>query len=292
VAEEPERIGVLAAAAESLAGDVYAEPSAWRPLTLGTFFSEGWDQAWASPPNGPGGAPRHGWLNTFDGVFYRLAIGTFAYSHGPDGVAERYSGTLTAYLPLSRRFELRADLPVTSSVGAAGRRAVTNGDQTYAARFLLSETQTVTQSFNLYFRTPTGELDYGNGVAAVTPQYEFWANPWRGVVARGGVGAVAPFGHQSIREANARTTFLGDLGLGYYFTPHEMAPFGDLVVHVTTNLSYYMDDRGPNTTTVSFFPGFRNHIGHNVFVLAGVDVPATDPAPYDYQLQTGLMYVF
>jgi hypothetical protein len=46
---EPERVGVVDAAIESLTGDVYAEPSKWRPLSLGTFFSEGWDQAWASP---------------------------------------------------------------------------------------------------------------------------------------------------------------------------------------------------------------------------------------------------
>jgi hypothetical protein len=52
---EPEHLGLLGAAAESITGDVYAEPSRWRPLTLGTFFSDGWDQAWASPVNGSGG---------------------------------------------------------------------------------------------------------------------------------------------------------------------------------------------------------------------------------------------
>jgi hypothetical protein len=63
---EPERIGVVDAAIESLTGDVYAQPSKWRPLSLGTFFSEGWDQAWASPTNGSGGAPRQGLLAGID----------------------------------------------------------------------------------------------------------------------------------------------------------------------------------------------------------------------------------
>ena len=78
---EPERVGVVDAAIESIAGDVYAQPSRWRPLSLGTFFSEGWDQAWASPVSGSGGAPRQGWIGAANGVFYRLGIGTCSFAH-------------------------------------------------------------------------------------------------------------------------------------------------------------------------------------------------------------------
>src|SRR6478735_5620675 len=77
---------------ESLTGNVY-EPSRWRELSLGTLFSDGWDEPWASPPTGEGGAPRQGWLNAFDGVFYRLMIGTYGYSHGDNG--EQHTGTFT-----------------------------------------------------------------------------------------------------------------------------------------------------------------------------------------------------
>jgi hypothetical protein len=79
------RVGFFQAAGESLTGDVYADPSRWRPLSLGTFFSEGWDEAWVSPPPGGGGAPRQGWINAADGVFYRLAVATFAYKNGSTG---------------------------------------------------------------------------------------------------------------------------------------------------------------------------------------------------------------
>jgi len=284
-ATEAEKTGVANAIVESLVGDVYAEPSRWRSLSLGTFFTEGWDEPWASPPAGPGGAPRQGWLNTFNGVFYRLAIGTYGYSHGDNG--EQHTGTFTAFLPFNRRFELQADLPGVSKGDSLGA-----GDDVFWTRFLLSESESLTQSFNVGFRTPTGDTDIGNGVAAVVPQYEFWSNPWEGLVVRGGVGASAPYGHQSIREVNARTLFLGDLGLGYYFTPHDMTPIGDLVWHVTTNLNHAMDDRGPNTTTVTFTPGFRTHVGCNWYVLGGVEVPATHPEPFDYQVLAGLMKVF
>ncbi len=284
---EPQRIGVGNAMLESLAGDVYAEPSTWRPLSFGTFFTEGWDEAWASPPAGEGGAPRQGWLNTFDGVFYRLVIGTYGYAHDFGGAGDQHSGTVTLYAPLNRRFELRADLLFVSN-----NDEFAAGDDVFWTRFLLSESQNFTQSFNVGFRTPTGDADMGNGVAAIIPQYEYWSNPWRKLVARGGVAAVAPFGHQSIREVNARTLFLGDLGVGYYFTPHDLTPIGDLVWHVTTNLSQAMDDRGPNTTTLTFTPGFRTHMGRNWYLLGGVEVPATRPEPFVYQILAGLMKVF
>src|SRR5262252_8070951 len=67
---------VLGTIGQSLFGDVYAEPSTWQPLTLAGFFTDGWNRPWSSPPAGEGGAPRQGWLNAFDGVFYRLSIAT------------------------------------------------------------------------------------------------------------------------------------------------------------------------------------------------------------------------
>ena len=61
--------GLWGAIVKSLTGDVYADPQRWRPLSFSGFFTEGWDEAWVSPPAGGGGAPRQGWLNAFDGVF-------------------------------------------------------------------------------------------------------------------------------------------------------------------------------------------------------------------------------
>jgi hypothetical protein len=43
---------------------------------------------------------------------------------------------------------------------------------------------------------------------------------------------------------------------------------------------------------VTFTPGFRDYLGHNWYVLGGVEVPATHPKSFDYSLLSGLMYVF
>jgi hypothetical protein len=282
---------VWGAARESLFGDPYAHPERWRAMSLGTFFTEGWDEPWISPPRGSGGAPRQSWLNAFNGVFYRLVSSTFGWAHGAH---DAYSGSLTVDTPLSARLQLQWTIPfVASTVGGDGDRHTGVGDFSLTTRFLLSETQDVTQSFNVAFRTPTGDVVNHNGVASIEPDYEFWANWWRGLVVRGGVGIAIPFNHDGLADAGARTTLLGNLSAGYYFTPHDMAPIGDLVWYVSTNLSVLTDDRGPsNTATLTVTPGFRTYLGCNLYLFGGVEVPTTSPKPFDYQVLTELLVPF
>jgi hypothetical protein len=284
---------------QSLFGDVYSDPSRWRPLTLGGFFSEGWDSPWVSPPNGGGGAPRQGWLSADDGVFYRLQVTTFGYAHnfgkepqlstGDIGDRGSYTGLTQLYLPLNQRFEFRIDIPfVTSNRGGASNDYQTNfGDFQITPRFILSETRDVTQSFNLTVRVPTGDQVNGNSITSVTPDYEFWANWWRGLVLRGGAGMAIPN-----HTHGGRTSFLANLASGYYFTPHDMAPFGDLVGYVSANFTQLTDGDGPSTSTLTFAPGFRDYLGWNWYLLGDVVLPATNPQPFDYQVQGALMWVF
>src|SRR5882672_10912518 len=251
--------GVLGAIVKSLTGDVYADPSAWRELSLRDFFSEGWDRAWVSPPPGGGGAPRQGWLNSFDGVFYRLGVATYGYAHNFLENGNQHSGLLQFYLPLNQRFEFRVDVPVAvSNRGATGTEYETNfGDLQIVGRFLLSETRDLSQSFNVAFRAPTGSTDNVNGVAAITPTYEFWTNWWKGLVLRGGAGFFVPYGHQSIDEVGVRATFLATFAFGYYFTPHDLTPFGDLVWYLSTNVAQTIDNNNsPSRNTVTLTPGF------------------------------------
>jgi len=285
--------GFWYALAESVTGDVYADPSRWRPLSLGTFFTEGWDEPWVSPPPGGGGAPRQGWINAFDGVFYRLVIGTMNYADEPGGRGHSFDSGATLYLPFNERFEMRGDFPfITSTRQPNGDYHNAAGDMRVTPRFLLTETESFTQSFGVFFRLPTGDVMNGNQVASVAPTYEFWTNWWRGLVIRGGASLEAPYSHTGVRESGARTTFTGNLAAGYYFTEHDLTPIGDLVGYVATNVNTLTDNRGPNTTTLTFTPGFRTHMGRNWYLLGGVEVPATNPEPFNYRILGGLMKVF
>jgi hypothetical protein len=44
------------------------------------------------------------------------------------------------------------------------------------------------------------------------------------------------------------------------------------------------DNRGPNTITLTFTPGFRTYLGGNLYLFGGVALPATKPKPFDYQV--------
>lgn len=278
------------AAIESITGDVYSDKAAanWQDLSYNNLFSKGWNKPWVSPPNGGGGAPRQGWMNAYDGVFFRLSIATFGWQHGNNG--DSYTGGLTSYTPLNQRLEIQTEIPIASSTGANGQ---TNfGDFKITPRVILSESKNTTQSFNLTFRTPTGNSINGNSVASITPQYNFWHNSWKGLVVRGGAGFAIPYAGD-ISKAGARSTFDANLAVGYYFTPHNAVPFGDMVWYVSTNLSQPIDNRAPTSKTfVSLTPGFRSHVGDNWYLLGAVEVPVTSNPSYDYQVMGGIMKVY
>jgi hypothetical protein len=287
---------------ESIFGDVYSEPSKWEDLGFRNLFSKGWDKPWASPPKGANGqgAPRQGWLNAYDGVFFRLSIATFGWQHGLNG-GDGYTGTLTSYTPLNQRLEIQTDIPMVAATRSRtdAERQANFGDFQITPRLMLYETQNVTQVLNVSFRTPTGNSYNGNGVAAVTPNYQFWANWWKGLVVRGGAGFTVPYSGD-ISQAGARSTFNGNIAIGYYFTDHDwkpvgdyFTPLGDMVWYLSTNFTQALDNRGPQATaSVSLTPGFRTHVGANWYLLGAVEVPVTTPQPFDYQVLGGIMKVY
>lgn len=278
---------------QSLAGDVYGHPERWRELSLGDFFTEGWDRSWVSPPNGDGGAPRQGWLNADDGVFYRLGIATFGWASSFGDHGDQYTGGTTFYFPLNQRFEFRLDIPMfVANKGTGTDMSISAGDFAVTPRFLLTETKNFTQSLDVTLRAPTGDEKNFQHVAAVSPVYNFWWNAWQGLVVRGGTGGFFPYNHIGTREVGARPAFLGDFAVGYYFTDHDLTPIGDLVFYAATNLAYLTNNAGPNTTTVTITPGFRTHLGDDFYLLGGIELPVTEPSPFDYQLLGGLMKVF
>jgi hypothetical protein len=294
-AARPQDIGLLDSARESLFGDVYAQPSTWERLTLADFFSKGWTRPWASPPNGEGGAPRQGWLNAYDGVFYRLGILTGSYGNDFHNNGASYTGGLTLYTPLNARFELRTDVPFVASNRDLSDpdhhdRETHFGDLQITPRFLLHEDRNVTQTLNVTLRAPTGSEDNGNDFASVVPTYELWANLWRGLVLRGGAGLTLPYSNRE--DSGARDALIGNLALGYYFTPHDWAPVGDFVTYLSANVTRPWDDRGTKDPTLTLTPGFRTHLGANWYLLGGVEVPMTHEKAFDYQVLGGLMKVF
>lgn len=267
-------MGLLDTITESLFGDAYPEPSTWTPQTLGTFFTEGWLQPWVGGPPSDGGAPRQGWINSFDGVFYRLWFANFTYYNDWHGNGNQYIGSWTIFAPFSRRFEMRVDVPfIVSNKGGPSNTYHGNfGDLVVTPRFMLSESKNFSQVLACFVNIPTGKTVNGLGVASVAPQYQFWAGLRDGWVVRGGIGSTVP-----TNDVGARTTVDYNVAIGKYITPHEMTPFGDLVFYLATNGHTTVDNRSSSETYFALTPGFRCHLGNDWYALGGVEVPVTGP---------------
>ena len=289
---------------ESLCGDASAEGK-WRPLTLDTFFSEGWREPWAGGPAGESGlTPRHGWLGSFEGVFYRLWLVSGTYQNHlspPDGGAG-YGGNFSTFLPLSRRLELYISVPFVTANRtddtSHGYRA-DFGDLQIAGSFLLSETAAFTQLLTLGATLPTGKAETGGGLMSLFPRYSFWSNPGGAWVVRGGTGVNIPLNKNSQKsapmpladgqeggllfgEGTTQTTYNADLAVGRYFRPHDV-PFGDLVFYANCNVIVPLD--GGGHTSVGVGPGTRFQITGNWYFLNYWEVQVASNKPYGYQIQ-------
>jgi hypothetical protein len=278
---------------ESLFDDVYTEDR-WRPLSLGAFFSEGWREPWASGPAGRDGlTPRHGWLGAFDGVFFRLWLTSFSYFNSVDTPyhGNRYAGNFQIFLPFSRRFEVAIDAPfvVSNGTAAAGRGYVSRfGDMVITPRFLLSESAAATQIFALDIGAPTGSHATGGGIMAIAPRYAFWYNPGGPWVVRGGSGMSIPLNPP---QTPASTSYIGDLAIGRYFSPHDV-PFGDLVFYIATNWTVPLGATSESSTYFGLGPGTRFHVTQNYFFLHYWEFPLIGPHAFTYNTQFAIVKVF
>jgi hypothetical protein len=72
-------LGPLEVIHESLFGPASTED--WHPLSLATFFSEGWDEPFVRSPEGTNEAPKQVWLGSASGVFVRLYTLNFFYTN-------------------------------------------------------------------------------------------------------------------------------------------------------------------------------------------------------------------
>ncbi|WP_156512759.1 hypothetical protein [Planctomyces sp. SH-PL62] len=302
-------MGLFDTITESMFGDASAEGK-WRPLTLGSFFSEGWLEPWAGGPAGETGlTPRHGWLGSFEGVFYRLWLVDGIYQNNlnrPYG-GESYRGDWAVFLPFSRRFELFLNVPFVTANGTEDpRRGYRSdfGDISVAGSFLLSESKAFTQLFTLGAIVPTGQSGTGGKLMTVFPRYSFWSNPGGAWVVRGGSGINVPLNKNDQRpaptftpdggvlfgESTSQTTYNGDLAIGRYFTPHDV-PFGDLVLYGNCNVVVPLEDGG-RPAYVGLGAGTRFQITGNWYFLNYWEVPVVGPQAFDYQMSSAIVKAF
>jgi hypothetical protein len=288
---------------ESIFGE--ASEDNWHPLSLGTFFSEGWDDPYVKSPVGTNGAPKQLWFGAADGVFSRLYSVNFFSTYGmttnkgllltpipwapakPNTNGNQYFSTFNLYLPLNQRLELLVVVPfiADNKSGPTGHYIGNFGDLTISERFRLIEQQNFSFQALLTERTPTGQTVNGNDIAFITPGLEFWWNFAPKWVVRGGTGINIDTGRHS-----ATDVYFNTLAMGRYLTTEDARIFKNFVAHVAVSTLSDVLGRKDYITDVYIAPGVRFAMGSDMRwnVLAAVQIPCAGPQPYEWQLQLGL----
>ena len=299
-------MGPIDVITESIFGEASVDD--WQPLSLSTFFSEGWDRPWAKSPVGTNGAPKQNWFGAADAVFARLNSVSLFNVNGmtnhpgllltplpwspakPKASGNEYWASDVLYLPLNQRLELVVSIPfIASNKDAAGHYVGNFGDLTFSGRFRLIEQRNFTMQAYLSERTPTGKTVNGNDINFVTPAVEGWWNFAPNWVVRGGTGINIDTGRNT-----ATSVYFTNMAMGRYLTTKDAHIFKELVAHVAVSTLSDVTGRKDYISDVYIAPGLRTGLGKDGkwYALAAALIPVSGPHPYAWQPMFSLVRNF
>lgn len=251
-----------AAAASAAAAQDSEDLGGWTPLGSEPFGQE-LVAKWVPVPNGDSGAPRQGWLGTADGFFTREAHLAYTYVDG-DGF-DAHQGLARLHFPFTRRLWAGLEVPFYQESGGDSDF----GDVTLNTQLMLVEKRNISLNAGVGWRLPTGSDSFGNGVFAAQPQLNLFTDVGGGFSFRGRVA-------YDFSDSGAPESFILNGAIGQTVTDHDKAPLGDLTWYVASTWREFSN--GP--TFVSVTPGVRTHLGGNLFLLAGIEIPLTNTSQF------------
>lgn len=251
-----------AAAAASAAAQDDEDLGGWTPLGSEPFGKELFAK-WVPVPNGDSGAPRQGWLGTADGFFTREVH--LAYTYVDADGDDLHQGLARFHFPFTRRLWAGLEVPFYQNSGGDSDF----GDITLNTQLMLVEKRNISLNAGVGWRLPTGSDSFGNGVFAAQPQLNLFTDVGGGFSFRGRVAYDFP-------DSGAPESFILNGAIGQTVTDHDKAPLGDLTWYVASTWREFSN--GP--TFVSVTPGVRTHLGGNLFLLAGIEIPLTNTSQF------------
>ncbi len=292
---------------ESVFGE--ASQDHWEPLSLRTFFSEGWDKPYYQSPEADG-ATKQFWLGSAPGSFGRLAFAQFDYTQGltanpglfqfldfwspvkPMVRGDTYFGAVSILTPLNQRLAVRLTLPyITANQAGMDTPGYTSsvGDLTVDFWFRLIEQRKFSMIAVLSERIPTGSDRNGNGLNYVHPALQFWWNFAPKWVARGQTGISINTGTPS-----ASSVYFNDLTLGRYFTDKDATCLKNLAIYFDTTTLSDTTGQSDHVTNVYLKPGFSFSFGEKAnWSCTGVfAISVAGPQPWAWQPNIAIVRQF
>ena len=254
---------VAASAAAAAAAQDDAVNGGWTPLGSEPFGKELFS-TWIPVPNGESGAPRQGWLGTADGFFTREAH--LAYTYVDANGDDFHQGLARFHYPFTRRLWAGLEVPFFQDSGGDSDF----GDITLTTQVMLAETRNLSLNAGVGWRLPTGSSSFGNEVFAAQPQLNLFTDIGGGFSFRGRVAYEFP-------DSGVPESFILNAAIGQTVTDHDRAPIGDLTWYVASTWREFTDGA---PTFVSITPGMRTHLGGNLFLLAGIEIPLANTSSF------------
>jgi hypothetical protein len=240
-------------------------------LTLGNFFSYGWNVGWKEPEEGPHDAPRFRLLRIQQAFWEREYRYTHNYAFGVDhGSLDEQEGEAELELPVSRRFMLEFEMPYAGRRPAGEQWTFGGGDLVVIPEVMLWETHDLSFSSGLFIRTPTGSRSVEEGHTSLTPYLALWKDLGARVGLHTYLGTEIPLS----RTAEDPAAILQyAIAPAITVTPKDTPFLGDLTffteMNGTTNLG--ADQR----TTVTLLPGVKWMLFKDLWVATGYEFPVT-----------------
>jgi hypothetical protein len=272
----------------SLPASTTSDPD-FSDLTLGNFFSSGWNQAWAKRSRGEG-TPDMSLLRVQTNFLVRLFRTDLAIQQNPvsDAIRQVESLTETVEYPFNRRFQI-AVVGNYQWLNARVGNDMDGGAVGAFTRIQLVDTKSSSLAMTLRGTFPNHGLDIKT--TTISLAIEGWQD-----LASIGLGRTGLYFHLQeetqagpVPPGSVRNDLTYDLSLAHTWTGPN-APLGNATTFVEAYGRTNLDGARRSETTLTLTPGVRVNLAQRHILMAGVDFPLTSPRPYDRVFR--LTYIF
>ena len=254
-------------------------------ITLSNFFSEGWKFGqWEEPEQEPDQSPRFRLLKIPATVFEREVRMNYSFTNNGDGgKLDEHEWEFEFEMPISRRLLIEVEPTIVSISPNNDSDHSGFGDTSFITRVMLMETRNTTLLSLLDVKIPTGneDLGLGSGMTTISPGIGMWRDIGGHYALHSFLGLDIPAGGKSSDDPD--TTVNYGAALTKTVTPKDTPFFGNLTFFVEFNGSSEVGSNG-DTTVVSILPGARWNLGHDFWLMPGIEFPITGRDEFDNRI--------
>ncbi|MDO8136792.1 MAG: transporter [Candidatus Brocadiales bacterium] len=262
-----------------------------KELTLSNF-TQGWLTPWQEPEEGPNQSPCFRLLKIPATVFEREVRMNYSFTNNEeDGKLDEHEWELEFEMPVSRRLLIEVEPKILYVLPEEEDNHSGLGDTSFIARIMLMETldTTLLSVFGVTFPTGDEDRELGGGKTLLSPGLGFWKDLGGCFALHSFFGADIPVGGTTHADPDLTVTY--GAALTKTLTPKDMPFLGDFTLFVELNGG---SDVGSSRdhTLVSILPGIRWNLGHEFWLMPGVELPLIQRDELDERVRFSILKDF